>query len=591
MSTKQSNAPPPEAAAPPRIAYGAKSTPDPRASIPRQLADCRAAAGPFVAEYHDEDASAFKGNRGGDLARAKDHALRLAAEHGRAELWVQHSDRLARGDGITADHLAEVWFALRRHGVRIRSVQDDHNLDDAIRVVLVGERNFEDSKRKAQAVAGGVRGAAELGRWPGGIQVDGYRVLREVDSRGKVHPKAVKDPDRQEIYELMWRLALEGWEDRAIALDFARRGYRTQPYRNPEGRGGRPYKRPAKAIPFDADRIGKALTRPVYAGIRVHKGNRYEGDWPGYVTPEQFERVQQMRRERQSGGAIRQPPGRPPEGYVLHLLAVCGECGGPMHCITDAHVRQDGTRKRTYVCNHHRKHPPGSPHHCPVGPVDAALVDAAVVANLEEFLGDLEGWRERLAQGRAAERDRMAQEVERATADLAQAERSVASIGEQWAAHTEAGDQAAADAVLEVLKRKRAERSRAERRQQAASDALTAASMESAAEPTLGAVAEFSERIRRELLGRMRGAAGDVKRLNATLREYFARVELSPGPDGVTINPQMSSRSREWVIEKLEASGLMPDLPGLITATNLQPAWRTSCGSGLPGGAGCRRVW
>jgi hypothetical protein len=70
-----------------------------------------------VAEYSDEAASAFKGNRGAGLTAAKDAAITAGAE-----LWVQRSDRLARGDGITADHLAEVWFALRRHGVRLRSV-------------------------------------------------------------------------------------------------------------------------------------------------------------------------------------------------------------------------------------------------------------------------------------------------------------------------------------------------------------------------------------------------------------------------------------------------------------------------------------
>ena len=97
------------------VLYAAKSTADERGSILTQLADCRAAAEAedreVIAEHHDEAAAAFKGNRGAGLTRAKDAAIKAGAE-----LWVQHSDRLARGDGITADHLAEVWFALRRHG-------------------------------------------------------------------------------------------------------------------------------------------------------------------------------------------------------------------------------------------------------------------------------------------------------------------------------------------------------------------------------------------------------------------------------------------------------------------------------------------
>jgi DNA invertase Pin-like site-specific DNA recombinase len=92
----------------PAVIYAARSTADKHGSIKTQLADCRAAAEAegreiIGREFYDENASAFTGNRGGDLAAAKDAAIAAGAE-----LWVQHSDRLARGDGITADHLAEV---------------------------------------------------------------------------------------------------------------------------------------------------------------------------------------------------------------------------------------------------------------------------------------------------------------------------------------------------------------------------------------------------------------------------------------------------------------------------------------------------
>jgi hypothetical protein len=97
---------------PAAVLYAAKSTADERGSIPTQLEDCRAAAEAegrkTAVEYSDEAASAFKGNRGEGLARAKEHAVAIAAEDRDVEIWVQHSDRLARLDGITADHLAEI---------------------------------------------------------------------------------------------------------------------------------------------------------------------------------------------------------------------------------------------------------------------------------------------------------------------------------------------------------------------------------------------------------------------------------------------------------------------------------------------------
>jgi hypothetical protein len=83
------------------ILYAAKSTEDRCGSIPTRLADWRAAAEAegrdVVAHCSDESASARKGNRGPGLERAMAHAERAGAE-----LRVQHSDRLARGDGKRA---------------------------------------------------------------------------------------------------------------------------------------------------------------------------------------------------------------------------------------------------------------------------------------------------------------------------------------------------------------------------------------------------------------------------------------------------------------------------------------------------------
>ena len=64
-----------------------------------------------VGEYSDEAASAYKGDRGPELAAALEHAERIGAT-----LIVQHSDRLARGDGKQARHLAELFFAANSTG-------------------------------------------------------------------------------------------------------------------------------------------------------------------------------------------------------------------------------------------------------------------------------------------------------------------------------------------------------------------------------------------------------------------------------------------------------------------------------------------
>jgi site-specific DNA recombinase len=174
----------------PAIIYAAKSTEDKRGSIPTQLEDCRAAAGAegreIVAEYQDEAASALKGDRGPGLKAALEHAERLAETRGAAELWVQHPDRLARGDGLQAMHLIEYVMRTRKAHVQLRAVQHDDSFKDLIRAVLTGERNHEDSERKSESVKAGMKRRKAKGLHSGGPRKYGYEYVR--DDYGRTVP-------------------------------------------------------------------------------------------------------------------------------------------------------------------------------------------------------------------------------------------------------------------------------------------------------------------------------------------------------------------------------------------------------------------
>ena len=119
----------------PCILYAAKSTEDKRGSIPDQLRECRAAieresGRAVVAEYTDVAVSAFSRSRGPGLVEAMQHAEELSQD-GSIELWAQHSDRLARGDGVSARHAVEVaLWALKRY-VTVRTVQDPDTFRDS----------------------------------------------------------------------------------------------------------------------------------------------------------------------------------------------------------------------------------------------------------------------------------------------------------------------------------------------------------------------------------------------------------------------------------------------------------------------------
>jgi DNA invertase Pin-like site-specific DNA recombinase len=113
----------------PCVIYAAKSTEDRHGSIPDQLRECRAAidreSGRIIlAEYTDEAFSAFKRSRGPGLVEALRHTEELAQVHGRAELWAEHSNRLARGDGRSARHAVEIALWALKRDVGVHTVQD-----------------------------------------------------------------------------------------------------------------------------------------------------------------------------------------------------------------------------------------------------------------------------------------------------------------------------------------------------------------------------------------------------------------------------------------------------------------------------------
>ncbi len=182
------------------VLYAAKSTEDRRGSIPDQLNDCRRAPGDsadrlIVAEYSDEAFSAYSGDRGPGLVDAMRHVEELAREHGTAELWAQHSDRLARGDGRIARHAVEVALWALKRNIRVRTIQDPDTFRDLLYAVVTGQRNHEDSRRKGLALAAGRRRAVERGEYTGHT-ADGYKVTVTIENN-QVMRRLEIDEDRR----------------------------------------------------------------------------------------------------------------------------------------------------------------------------------------------------------------------------------------------------------------------------------------------------------------------------------------------------------------------------------------------------------
>jgi site-specific DNA recombinase len=528
----------------PCVIYGAKSTEDRRGSLETQLADCRSAIAAMggreiVGEYRDEGASGYTGDRGPGLADAMLQAEDLAARHGGVELHVQHSDRLARGDAKTARHTVEIALWALKANVTVCAIQDPDTFRDLLYAVVTGQRNHEDSARKAKAVAAGLQRAAERGEWTGGILPDGYRVLRSVDDHGRVARRVEFDPDRVEVFRFIWESGVAGWSVESIVLELDRRGAMTRPRR----KGLKPRR-------FDANRVRQTLGTPFYAGLALHRGEIVgAGSWPAYVTPGDFHRAAEERLHR----AGRQPgPGRPRRevlDYLLSGIARCSACGQPMDGVTGRgtkNQRQDGTFPRRYVCRGHgREYPRGHTLYCAVKPIDAELVDRAYAENLEHFLGDVGGWRDRLASSRADDRVRLEAEAERAQGDVQEHERVAERLRCRYDALMADGDDVKAEILLETLAARREETERARRRLTAALDALAAVQQEAPVDPML----DFFNRLSAELTGRVGATNGDVRRTNAVLRDFFAAVELTATDDGVRMLPVLSPAATARILE------------------------------------------
>ncbi|HWF32999.1 MAG TPA: recombinase family protein [Solirubrobacteraceae bacterium] len=503
------------------VIYAAKSTKDKHQSIPTQVADCEAMAereGWTVAgTYSDEGFSAYSGNRGPELADARAHAGRLAAETGQpVMLLAQHSDRFSRGAGDkpgAAEALIEIWHRERRRDVHLRTVQDDFDLRDSASVANMGARNTADSARKSASVKDGKRRRAEQGKWSATYTPDGLMRIGDAEDGALDYA-----PERKPVIELIWSMALAGSSCESIQLALATRGHRTPLFRG-------------KSRPFTTQRVSQILNTYAYAGIVQHKGEvlDVEARWPRYVEPEDFWRMKEERARRAC--TTKRSRGRQATRHVIRGLAVCGECGRSMLVQTDRKSRKDGTRRRTYVCAAAHEHHRESEQWCPAAPFDAEVVDATVLNGLDGLLADADALREGLDAGRQSERERLERVASEAQSAVVMADKSVARADELAADAFARDDAAQQETLVAIATKKRAE---AERERGHLNAALDAISELDDAEP----IGDAQTRLLGALSGSLAEAEGDLVRVNAALREWLRQIVLTREPDNtVTLRP------------------------------------------------------
>jgi site-specific DNA recombinase len=363
----------------PAVLYAAKSTEDKHGSIPDQLQKtrglCEREGWRTLGEFTDEGFSAYSGNRGPGLEEAKASAIALAAEHGECLLVALHSDRVARGAGDkpgAADHLVEVVAHLRRHGVRLRTAEDDFFADDRIGLLMAavqGQRNSEDSRRKSESVAAGLRRrAAQRGMFSGPAPY-GYEYA--VDGSGIV-PNAAE----AEIVRRIFAEYVSGQSLSDIALRLHRDGIRTK-----------------KGSLWRQSTVSGIVRNPVYVGKVKSRVELFDGVHQPIVDDDLWTKASQLVE------AMPSKRGRPPK-EKRHLFT-----GGFLRCAACGEAMVPRTRPESgyefYECNGRKLHA------CTTGAVRRVDIDTGVLAHFERTVLDFKATREHLL----AAIDRKAAEV------------------------------------------------------------------------------------------------------------------------------------------------------------------------------------
>jgi DNA invertase Pin-like site-specific DNA recombinase len=269
------------------ILYAAKSTADVHGSIPTQLADSRAMAEredyDVIAEYSEDGKSGYRGNRGPRLAEAIEHAERLATEAVDVAIFMQHSDRLARGDGVNQKQVIQYVWEAQRDGYSFRSVQDDMTFTEqsGLMAFVMGLRNHEDSKRKGAATSAGLRRMAERGRHHGPAPY-GYRWIGT-----GTELRLVID----EIEACVVRRIFQEFVETGVGL--ARLARRLD-------EGGI---RPPRGKRWGQHTLANILDQPVYMGQVRFKGETFAGNHPPIIEQALWLRAQALRQERKPGTA------------------------------------------------------------------------------------------------------------------------------------------------------------------------------------------------------------------------------------------------------------------------------------------------
>ena len=291
-------------------------------SIPQQIERlqkyCEAMGWQVVKIYTDD------GYSGGDLDRPAMNQMIQDIEAGHADIvLVDKLDRLSRSQFDTLYMIQEVFDANNVAFVsRNESFDTSTPFGKAMVGILAVFAELERSRIK-ERMMDGQEGRAKEGKFRGGGFVPtGYDY--NVDT-GELEINDYEAMQVREVFDLF----INKMPIFTIMTHMNNKGYRT------------------KYGEWKEQTIRGMLSRRIYIGEIVHKGNVYEGQHDAIISLDVFNKAQKVLAERDKENKNRKV-GRAyksPLGGIIY----CGHCGSRYHFRSGA-TNKDGTRRNYYIC-------------------------------------------------------------------------------------------------------------------------------------------------------------------------------------------------------------------------------------------------
>ncbi len=279
-----------------------------------------------VAEYSDNDRSGYKRK----VKRPGFENLKTGIREGEIEVVLcQHQDRLARNATVFTDFMdlcrerdvrIEAWqgvtldsnSATGRYQATMQAATDEHYS------ALISEkaRSAHLELAKSGKPNGGGRGGRPFG----------YDRHRSIGEDGRAQSRLVVNADEADRVRHLFKLMLSGASVRSLTHELNDAGFTTTTGR-----------------PFTMRAVRDILRNPLYAGLRIHRGEIVgPGVWDSVVDEGDYQKVQSILanpdRRSWTGGARR---------YLLTSgIALCGRCGENMVARPQNHQRKYGCRPK-----------------------------------------------------------------------------------------------------------------------------------------------------------------------------------------------------------------------------------------------------